>query len=251
MEYIKKKNLGHQKNSSLSPASTATVYTWSVLMGVHTRTKLTMRKTLPTRLNWREEVTVLLFQKSENCKIKPHLPFPPLPPMLLLYSQLQDILIRGCRHGESPYGAGILVGTWQRKKRHIKHQLGNVPSTYKLQPAEIPVRRDFTGSRAGHLFPVLKQQRLSEWVITNQADQLDLKQEKGKQQTHCAANTHDPNTKQRNVTWDLNDCLIFSVRFHGFANEIFPDVLKPQKFTGHSCLYAFPSSSTPLKTPWH
>lgn len=131
--------------------------------------------------------------------------------MLLLYSQLQDILIRGCRHGESPYGAGILVGTQQRKKRHIKHQLGNVPSTYKLQPAEIPVRRDFTGSRAGHLFPVLKQQRLSEWVTTNQADQLDLKQEKGKQQTHCAANTHDPNTKQRNVTWDLNDCLIFKV----------------------------------------
>lgn len=51
----------------------------------------------------------------------------------------------------------------------------------------------------------------SNWVTTNQADQLDLKQEKEKQPTHCSANTHDSNTKQGNVTLDLNDCLIFKV----------------------------------------
>lgn len=154
-------------------------------------------------------------------------------------------------HWESTCGAGIPVGTRQRKKRDMKQQLRNVPSTYRyLQQAQSPVRRDITGSRGGHLFPVLKQWRLPESSETRLSSWTSNKRRRSSKHTVLQTLTV-PTLKQGNVTLDLNDFNFSSVRFHEFANEIFPDVLKPQKLTGHhSCFSTFPSLSTPLKTPW-
>lgn len=114
------------------------------------------------------------------------------------------------------------------KKEKAQEPATRKCSFYLQAPASTKLGRDFTGSRGGHLFPVLKH-FVPVWVITNRADQLDLKQEKEKQQTHCAANTDNPNTKAGKC--DLRFKWLFnfqSVRFHRFVTEIFPYVLKPQ-----------------------
>lgn len=82
--------------------------------------------------------------------------------------------------------------------------------------------------------------RLTSWISNK----------KRRSSKHTALQTLTmPTPKQGNVTFDLNDCLIFKVSdFMGLLMRSFPMFSN----TGHhSCFYIFPSLSTPLKTPWH
>lgn len=92
----------------------------------------------------------------------------------------------------------------------MKRQLRNVLSTYRLQLAQSPARRDFTGSRGGHLFPVLKQQGLSESSLTRLTSWISNKKRRSSKHTVLQTLTM-PTPKQGNVTLDLKDCLIFKV----------------------------------------
>lgn len=195
----------------------------------------------------------LLFQQSESTEIKLHhpflLPLPILliqqkkPPAILLhFSQSQGALrIEAlCPESTSCRGMGGIPGTG-RQHWGTNRQRSSSPECCQ----HWVLRRQALQAAGLHSHPTLCP-GLS-WVTATRLTSWTGAPEGNRGSKHAALQINDANTsRERNARPDLNQCLIFSVSFQRFADEIIPDVLQFQTIEFYCIAPQFVS-----QLPWH